>query len=295
MTRPQYDSFTTLTVEDLGRIVIATVDNPPLHLLTRHLVEDLDTFTRHVSADPDALVVVLKSRDPDIFITHNDFANLYRMQPPENPASVGEVGLNHMHEICERLRTMNKITIAQIEGRASGGGAAMVMACDMKFGAIGKAVFNTMSVPIGSVPGGGASQYLPRLVGRSRAIELIMGGLDLDALTAERWGYLNRALPPMEIDDFVSSTARRIATCPAEAVRLTKEVIALADGPIEDGLRQENFRLRRLMASSESLANVERFLAIGGETREGEMRLEALLGDVLSSSMSRTGEDPLAE
>ncbi|MEU6644075.1 enoyl-CoA hydratase/isomerase family protein [Saccharomonospora sp. NPDC046836] len=279
-----HPDFRTLRIETEGRVVVATVSVPPLNMITRELIEDLERFTEEVAADPGPLIVVLRSADPDIFITHNEFANLYAMQPPEPPASVDEVPLNAMHRICERLRTMDKITIAQVEGRAAGGGAAMVMACDLRFGALGKAVFNTMSVPLGAVPGGGASQYMPRLIGRSRALELILGGLDLDAGTAERWGYLNRALPPAEINAFVTATARRIAACPAEAVRLTKEVVGLSDGPVEQGLREEAYRFRLLMASPESLANIERFLALGGETREGEQRIEQLLGDVLDRS-----------
>jgi enoyl-CoA hydratase/carnithine racemase len=278
----RHTGFDTLEVEVDGRVVVATIAAPPLHLITKAVVADLDRFTTEVAADPVPLVVVLKSADPDIFLTHNEFANLYAMQPPEQPASVDEVPLNAMHLICERLRTMDKVTIAQVEGRTAGGAAAMVMACDLKFGALGKAVFNTMSVPLGAVPGGGASQYLPRLIGRSRALELILGGLDLDAATAERWGYLNRAVPPEEIGGFVTAIAQRIAACPAEAVRLTKEVVGLADEvSLERGLREENFRFRRLMASPESVRNIESFLALGGETREGEQRIEALLGEVL--------------
>jgi enoyl-CoA hydratase/carnithine racemase len=278
-------SYETLRTEQEGRIVVATIDAPPLHLITKAVVADIDRLTAEVAADPDVLVLVLRSADPDIFLTHNEFANLYAMQPPELPASVDEVPLNAMHLICERLRTMDTVTIAQVEGRTAGGAAAMVMACDLKFGALGKAVFNTMSVPLGAVPGGGASQYMPRLVGRSRALELILGGLDLDAETAERWGYLNRALPPAEIGAHVMRLARRIAACPPEAVKLTKECVGLADEvPLERGLREENYRFRRLMASPESLRNIEAFLALGGETREGEQRLEALMGEVLERS-----------
>jgi enoyl-CoA hydratase/carnithine racemase len=273
--------FETLVIETDGPIVTATVVNPPLHLITRQLLADLEQFTLELASDPAPIVLVLKSSDPDIFVTHNEFENLYAVQPPAVPDSPDDVTLNGMQLICERLRTMNKITIAQVEGRAAGGGAAMAMACDLRFGAIGKAVFNTMSVPLGSVPGGGASQYLPRLVGRSRALELILGGLDLDAVTAERWGYLNRALPPDLIDDFVTSTARRIASCPHRAVRATKELLVLADGPVEAGLRQENFKFRQLMASAESLDNIKAFLALGGETRAGELRIGDLLGEVV--------------
>lgn len=276
-----YRELATIKVTVTGRVVTATIDNPPLHLITLALLQDLETFTTQAAADPDVTVVVIRSADPDIFITHNEFANLYDMQPEDLPASPDEVELNRMHHICERLRTMDKVTIAQVEGHTAGGGAAMVMACDMAFGAIGKAVFNTMSVPLGAVPGGGASQYMPRRIGRARAMELIMGGLDLDAETAERWGYINRALPAETIGAFVEQTARRIAASPPDAVRLTKEALSFAEGPIAAGLREENYRFRRLMASPESVRNIGAFLDLGGETREGETRMGDLLGEVL--------------
>jgi enoyl-CoA hydratase/carnithine racemase len=277
----EYSNYVRLRISQQSRVVTAVIDNPSLNMLTRELLADLDRFTTEVAQDPEPLVVVFKSAHPDIFITHAEFANLYSIQPPEIPTSADEVSLNAVQIICERLRRMDKVTIAQAEGRTAGGGAAMVMACDMRFGALGKAVFNTMSVPVGSVPGGGASQYMPRLIGYSRSLELILGGLDLDAATAERWGYLNRAIPAVEIDTFVTSAAKRIAACPPDAVRLTKEVVAMAGGPVEDGLREENFRFRRLMASDASKASIAAFLELGGETLDGELRIEQLLGEVL--------------
>jgi len=276
-----YSDYTRLQITRRGRVITATIDNPPLNMLTRELIHDLDRFTEQVAGDPEPLVVLFKSANPDIFITHAEFANLYAIQPTVVPVSSDEVSLNAVQIICERLRQMDKITVAQVEGRTAGGGAAMVMACDMRFGAIGKAVFNTMSVPVGAVPGGGASQYMPRLIGYSRALELILGGLDLDAATADRWGYLNRAIAAEDIDGFVASAVDRIASCPPDAVRLTKEVVSMAGGPVEDGLREENFRFRRLMASDVSRASIAAFLELGGETREGELRIEQLLGEVL--------------
>lgn len=281
----RYADFETLSVDVHGRVVLATIDAPPMHLITKAVVADLDRFTADLMEDDDALVMVLRSADPDIFLTHNEFANLYAMQPREVPSSTDEVPPNLMHVLSERLRIMDTVTIAQVEGRTAGGAAAMVMACDLRFGALGKAVFNTMSVPLGSVPGGGASQYMPCLIGRSRAMELILGGLDLDAETAERWGYLTRALPPADIGPYVWALAERIAACPPAAVRLTKEVVGLAgELPLDQGLREENLRFRKLMTSAESLRNIEAFLELGGETREGEQRLEALLGEVLHRS-----------
>jgi enoyl-CoA hydratase/carnithine racemase len=280
--------YRRLHVVEEYHVVTAVIDNPPLNMLTPDLLDELDRLTADVAADPGALVLVVKSADPDIFMTHAQFAGLYDLQPPSVPSSADEVELNRVQVICERLRTMNKVTIAQVEGRVAGGSAAMAMACDMRFGALGKAVFNTMSVPVGAVPGGGASQYMPRLIGYSRAMELILGGLDLDAATAERWGYINRALEPQQVEQFVNATARRIAACPPDAVRATKEVMAMSHGPIEVGLREEAFRFRRLFASEESRAYVNAFLELGGETRDGEQRIEQLLGEVLERMQRQT-------
>jgi enoyl-CoA hydratase/carnithine racemase len=279
-----YADYNRVGITSEGRVVTAVIDSPPLNLITRELLDELGRLTTELVADPEPLVVVIKSADPDFFIPHAEFANLYSVLPAEAPQASDNVSPNNIHQICERLRTMDKITIAQVEGRAGGGGAALVMACDMRFGAIGKAVFNNMAVPLGTVPGGGASQYMPRLVGRSRALELILGGVDLDAITAERWGYLNRALPPEELAAFVQTTARRIASCPPDAVRLTKRAIDAAGGPMEEGLREESFRFQQLMTSEDSIANIKRFLALGGETRAGEKRLGELLGEVIERS-----------
>src|SRR6202035_4416668 len=125
---------------------------------------------------------------------------------------------NAWHVMCERFRTMDKVTIAQIEGRVGGGGAEISASFDMRFGAVGRTIINQMEVPVGILPGGTGTQRLPRLLGRGRALEVILGGVDLDAETAERWGWLNRALPPAEVGPFVGALARRIAGFPPQAV-----------------------------------------------------------------------------
>ena len=291
-----YSNYRRLRVQTDGRVVTAIIDNPPLNLITRDLLDELGQLTAELADDPHALVVVIKSADPDFFIPHAEFANLYSMQSERPPTSRAEASPNSIHRICERLRTMDKITIAQVEGRAGGGGATLVMACDMRFGAIGKAIFNNMALPLGTVPGGGASQYMPRLVGRSRALELILGGIDLDAVTAERWGYLNRALPAEEIDTFVAATARRIASCSSEAVRRTKALVGAHEGSLEEGLREESFGFQQLMTSDVSVASIRRFLALGGETRDGERRLDELLGEVVREpSSARAALNPTSE
>ena len=280
-----YSNYEHLTVDFGGGVVTATLCNPPMNLVTGQLLDELDRFTEEIAADPEPLVVVLRSSTPGFFICHAKYGDLDRMRMARVPASRDEVPLNAVHRICERLRTMDKVSIALVRGRATGGGAAMAMACDLRYGAMGEAVFNSFGVPIGTGLGGGATQYLPRLVGRSRAMELILAALDLDAVTAERWGYLTRALPADEIDAYVAGLAGRIAACPVAAVRHTKQLISVAaDTPLVEGLRDENFVLQRLMATEEAVAGITSFLELGGETPEGESRLADLLGEVLERS-----------
>ena len=125
--------------------------------------------------------------------------------------------------MCDRFRTMPKATIAKIEGICRGGGSEFALACDMRFAAIGRAVLGQPEVALGIIPGGGGSVRLPRLVGRGRALEIVLGCGDFDAVAAERYGYVNRALSENEIGPFVDKLARRIASFPAAAIRLGKE------------------------------------------------------------------------
>jgi enoyl-CoA hydratase/carnithine racemase len=187
---------------------------------------------------------------------------------------------NAYHQMCERFRTMDKVTIAQIEGRVGGGGSEISMSFDMRFGVKGKTIINQMEVPVGILPGGTGTQRMPRLIGRSRTLEVILGGIDLDAETAERWGYLNRALAADEIGPYVDALARRIAGFPIEAVRLAKEAVTSADKPLHEGLADESFLFQRLTRTPEAQANMRRFLDIGGQTREGELKVAELSGRV---------------
>jgi enoyl-CoA hydratase/carnithine racemase len=188
-----YEGYRRLHLAREGRIVTAIVDNPPINIITLELYAELARLAAELEADPDPLVFVLKSADPDFFLAHFDVAAILGF-PIDQPASREHSDHNAYHVMCERFRTMDKVTIAQIEGRVGGGGSELAMSFDLRFGVIGKTVINQMEVPIGILPGGTGTQRLPRLIGRHRAIEVILGGIDLDAETAERWGYLNRAL-----------------------------------------------------------------------------------------------------
>ena len=151
----------------------------------------------------------------------------------------------------------------------------------MRFGALGKTVINQMEVPIGILPGGTGTQRLPRLVGRGRAMEIVLGGVDVDAKTAAEWGYLNRALPPEELRPYVNELALRIAGFPPTAVALAKEAVNNADTmPLNEGLLEERYLFQRLLRTDEAEPAMRSFLEVGGQTREAEKRMGQLVTEV---------------
>ncbi|MEM1230651.1 MAG: enoyl-CoA hydratase/isomerase family protein [Pseudomonadota bacterium] len=273
-----YD-YELLRVDIEGRLATVTIDNPPINLITLPLAQELSALAVELKADPALTVVRFKSADPDFFLAHFDVAAILEF-PTDTPAE-RDVELNWYHQMCERFRTMDKITIAQIEGRVGGGGSELVSSFDMRFGVIDKTIVCQMEVPLGILPGGSGTQRLPRLVGRGRALEIVLGGDDLDAQSAERWGYLNRIYTADAIDAAVGSLAGRIASFPPQAVRLAKEAVNGADqASLEDGLRDEAYLFQRLLRTDAAQRNMQRFLELGGQTRHGELRVGALGGEL---------------
>jgi enoyl-CoA hydratase/carnithine racemase len=268
-----YD-YQLLDVAVDGRIAWITIRNPPLNVITQPLYAELSALSKQLKADRGLTVVVLKSADPDFFLAHFD-VNVILAIPTDTEAQ-RDHQLNDYHAMCERFRTMDKVTIAQIEGRVGGGGSELAMSCDMRFGVRGKTIINQMEVPIGILPGGTGTQRLPRLVGRGRALEIILGGDDLDAETAERWGYLNRIFAADAIGAFVESLARRIAAFPVEAVRLAKQAVDGAEQPLANGLPDEAYLFQRLLRTDGAKRNMRRFLELGGQTREAELKVGEL-------------------
>jgi enoyl-CoA hydratase/carnithine racemase len=267
-----YEGYQRLRIAADGRIVTATIDNPPINLVTLELFGELSRLSQELADDREALVFVLKSANPDFFLAHFDVAAILSF-PIDRPAERAEPGANTYHAMCERFRTMDKATIAQIEGRVGGGGSELAMSFDMRFGVVGKTIVNQMEVPLGILPGGSGTQRMPHLIGRHRALEVILGGIDLDAATAERWGYLNRALPAGEIGAYVDALARRIASFPPEAVRLAKQSVGASDRPLAEGLVEESYLFQQSIRTEGARRNMTRFLEIGGQTRDGELRV----------------------
>jgi enoyl-CoA hydratase/carnithine racemase len=144
---------------------------------------------------------------------------------------------------------------------------------DMRFGVRGKTRFNQMEVPLGILPGGSGTQMLPRLIGRGRAMEVVLGADDLDAETAESWGLLNRTFEADEIEVRVNALARRIAAFPKTAIALAKESINAADKPLEEGLADERRLFVDLTFTEDAGRQMQRFMDAGGQTPEVEKRI----------------------
>ena len=260
-------------------VAVATIDAPPMNVMTIPLYLELAQLAAEVEANDVVKVLVLRSTDPDFFIAHFDVEAI--LQFPTDGEPRREVTPNPFHQMCERMRTMPKATIAEINGRVGGGGSELASSCDMRFGAIGRTIVNQMEVPLGIIPGGTGTQRLPRLVGRGRAMEIILGGVDIDAVTAERWGYLNHALPPDELRPFVDSLAHRIARFPATAIAMAKQSIVNAEQlALADGLAEEALLFQRTLRDPEAQAAMRRFLELGGQTREPELRMGDLVTEI---------------
>jgi enoyl-CoA hydratase/carnithine racemase len=267
----QTDGYETLHVHVEDGIARATIDHPPINLFDLPLILDMDRFSREAEAEPDVRVVIVDSADPEFFIAHAD-VNLILQLPHEEQPAPTELPL--FTAMVDRFRTMSKVTIAVIEGRTRGGGSELVLSMDLRFAARGRALLGQPEVAVGIIPGGGGTQRLPRLVGRSRALEIVLGCDDIDAETAERWGYVNRSLPEGELRPFVDALARRIASFPAAAIAHAKAAVSAAEPDPLPGLLEEAGRFNQTLTLDETRQRLKRFLEVGGQTRELELELE---------------------
>lgn len=262
-----YDDYSLLKISVADGVCRVTIDNPPINLADLALILEADRMAQQVAADDDVRVLVIDSADPEFFVAHADVTLLQGL-PTDDTALHDELSL--FHTIVERFRAMPKATIAVIEGIARGGGSELALACDMRFAALGQAVLSQPEVAVGIIPGGGATQRLPRLVGRARALEIILGGTDLDAATAEAWGYVNRALPPDELRPYVDALAARIASHPPEVIALAKQAVDASVGDLRSGLNVEDQLFRTALGLPAAASRMQAFMDAGGQTREVE-------------------------
>jgi enoyl-CoA hydratase/carnithine racemase len=265
----------TLTVRRDGSVLFAEIDAPPMNLLGPDLVRDLVSLIQEAETDERAQVLVFTSADPDYFISHVDLTRIdeYRAEAAKLTGEASIALLFH-HLSASRL-----VTIAQIQGRVRAAGSEFVLACDMRFAARETAIFGQFEPAFGLLPGGGAAQHLTRLMGRGRALEVMLSADDYDAELAERYGWINRALPADELGDFVRSLAHRIAGFPAAGHRAVKDrVNAIALAPAED-FRRDSDLFGEGVRDPEAQSRIGAAMKRGLQTRDAEMALAGMLGD----------------
>ena len=279
VTNETLKAFDTIAVHDEGAVLFAEIAAPPMNLLGPELVRDLVSLIQQAEADDTIRVLVFTSTDPDYFISHVEIN-----RSAEYAADVAKLtGEPSLAVLFRYLSTSRLVTIAQIEGRVRAGGSEFVLACDMRFAARESAIFGQFEPALGVIPGAGAIQHLTRLMGRARALEVMLSAQDYDAELAERYGWVNRALPPAELADFVRSLAHRIARFPAAGQVVVKErVNAIALAPVED------FRLDADLyfegtRTPEPRRRIGSALKHGFQTRDAELALAELLGDLADS------------
>ncbi len=275
--------YPTLDTALRDGVMTATINNPPVNVMTLALFEDLCAFTEQVAADGAVRVVVFDSADPEFFIAHFDL-ELILAFPTDQPAR-REQQPNDFHRMCERLRTMPKPTIAKLGGRVGGGGSEFAASCDMRYGVARKTLVSQMEVALGILPGGSGTQRLPRLLGRGRAMEVCLGCEDIDAQTALDWGYLNRLFDDSEaMDSWVSAFARRVAAWPPQAVALCKQSINNAELPLAEGLREEAYLFQQSLRGPAATPSMRTAMTLGAQTRDGELRMGDLCREVAAAT-----------
>jgi enoyl-CoA hydratase/carnithine racemase len=266
----------TLNLRRHGAVLFAEIAAPPMNLIGPELVRDLVALIRQAESDASLQVLVFKSADPDYFISHVDVTRIAEYR--EHAAEL--VGEPSLALVFRHLSASRLVTIAQIEGRVRGAGSEFALALDMRFAARESAIFGQFEPAFGLIPGGAAAQHLVRLMGRGRALEVLLSAQDYDAELAERYGWINRALPAAELDGFVSALAQRIASFPAAGRVVVKDrVNAVALAPADDFRRDSDLFLEGVR-EPDAQSRIGAALQRGFQTREAELDLARLLGDL---------------
>nr|WP_199931092.1 enoyl-CoA hydratase/isomerase family protein [Streptomyces sp. CB02923] len=270
-----HDAYTTLRVGSEDGIARVTLDNPPVNVLDVALMADLRHLLTALRDDDSVRVIVFDSADPEFFVAHVDMSLVDAPDAFEQLAAGLPDGVNVFQALGEQLRHQPQVTIVKLAGTARGGGAEFVTAADMAFAAIGRAGVGQTEALMGIVPGGGGTQYLAGRVGRNRALEAVLGADLYDAETAERYGWVNRALPADELDAFVDRLARNIAALPDGVIAAAKRAIVPED--LAEGLLREHDAWAGQFVRPAAEGLIRGGLAHGAQTRDGERDLEGLL------------------
>jgi enoyl-CoA hydratase/carnithine racemase len=213
-----------------------TIDIPPLNIFGPANIPQMEQAVSSIEEDHEVKVVVFDSAVDGFFATHYDFLSPLEESMKFPP---GRTGLQPLPDMLARLSRAPAASIALIRGRATGVGSELALACDMRFASREKAVLSQWEVGAGLVPGGGPMARLPRLMGRGRALEVLLGADDVSGDLAQLYGYVNRSLPDAELDEFVDEFARRVASFDKQAIAETKRLVNLASLPPDSEIAPE--------------------------------------------------------
>jgi enoyl-CoA hydratase/carnithine racemase len=255
-------------------------DYPPFNIVDATIFEGLQHLLARMDASPNLRVVVFESANPEFYLAHFDLTG----KTGNITTAVGPSGLPILMDTFVRLTKSPVVSIAKIRGCVRGVSSEFVLACDMRFASRENTLLGQPEVGVGVNPGGGGTERLPLLVGRGRALEIVLGANDFDGDTAERYGYVNRALADAEPDDFVDVLARRIASFDRRPIAAAKNLINQVSLPSADGLLDALHAFQTAQTWPETQQRIQALLERGLQ-REGdfENRWPALLDTLLET------------
>ncbi|MFI6097003.1 enoyl-CoA hydratase/isomerase family protein [Lentzea sp. NPDC051213] len=255
-----------------------TFDNPPLNVVDTAFLAGLREVVDRMEASDEVRVIVFDSAIDDFFLAHFDMTG----QSVPAAREIGPSGLPGMTDLFTRLASAPVLSIAKIRGRARGAGSEFALACDLRFASEENAVLSQPEVGAGVIPGGGGVERLAHLVGRARALEIIIGADDFDARTAERYGYINRAVPDAELDAFVDAFARRVASFDKRPVASAKQLTDRVTLPATEHLLESQTAFGRALAWPETQQRVAKLFKKGmQQPGDLEIRFGHHLADLL--------------
>lgn len=249
-----------------------TFDNPPFNIFGPETIPQLNEAITAIENDPNVRVVVFDSAVPGYFLTHYDFVSPLTAS---TGLPSGRTGLHPLPDMLVRLSRAPVVSISLIRGRATGVGSELALASDMRFASREKAILSQWEVGAALVPGGGPMARLPRLIGRGRALEVLLGSDDIDGDLADKYGYVNRSLPDSELDGFVDALATRISKFDKQAIADTKRLVDFASLPSDPEIGAGWDAFITSVQRPQAQANISKLMKMGLQTND---EIESKLG-----------------
>jgi enoyl-CoA hydratase/carnithine racemase len=267
-------------IEETSAYWRVVFDYPPFNIVDATIFEGLQELLARMDASPSLCVVVFESANPDFYLAHFDLTG----KTGNITTAVGRSGLPILADTFVRITKSPVVSIAKIRGCVRGVSSEFVLACDMRFASRENTRLGQPEVGVGVHPGGGGTERLPPLVGRGRALEIVLGANDFDGDTAERYGYVNRALPDAELDGFVDALARRIASFDRHAIAAGKSLVNEVSLPSADRLLYALNSFQTALTWPEAQRRVQALLKRGLQQDEDfEKGWPAVLGMLLET------------